>query len=63
MSETTIKINTLLSDLSAYFVRHYGMSPRDAAGFVMQSSVAEEMRKDNSPLQNATVEQLAAQLV
>ena len=63
MSDTTIRIDTLLADLSAYFVSRYGMSPRDAVGLVMQSPVAEQLREENSPLLNCTVEQLAAQMI
>ncbi len=63
MSETTIRIDTLLADLSAYLVVRYGMTPRDAAGLVMQSPVAERLREDNSALLNYSVEQLAAQMI
>ena len=41
MSETTIRIDTLLADLSAYLVARYGMTPLDSTGLVMHSPVAE----------------------
>ena len=63
MSETTIRIDTLLADLSAYLVARYGMTPRDAAGLVMQSLVAERLREENSAFLNYSVEQLAAQII
>ncbi|MBR0246568.1 MAG: hypothetical protein IJQ61_08845 [Bacteroidales bacterium] len=63
MSETTIRIDTLLADLSAYLVARYGMNPRDAAGLVMQSPVAEQLREENSPFLNYSVEKLAAQML
>ena len=63
MSETTIRINTLLADLSAYLVAKYGMTPRDATGLVMQSPVAESLREENSAFLDYTVEQLAAQMI
>ncbi len=62
MSETTIRIDTLLADLSAYLVVRYGMTPRDATGLVMQSPVAERLREENSAFLNYSVEQLAAQM-
>ena len=58
MSETTIRIDTLLADLSAYLVARYGMTP-----LVMQSPVAEQLREENSSLLNFSVEQLAAQMI
>ena len=63
MSETTIRINTLLAELSAFFVDRYGMTPRDAAGLVMQSPVAERQREDKSELLDFSVEQLAAMII
>ena len=63
MSETTIRIDTILADLSAYLVARYGMTPRDATGFVMQSPVAEQLREENSSLLNLSVEQLADQII
>ena len=63
MSETTIRIDTLLADLSAYLVVKYGMIPRDAVGLVMQSPVAERLREENSAFLNYSVEQLAAQMI
>ena len=63
MSETTIRINTLLADLSAYLVAQYGMTPRDATGLVMLSPVAEQLREENSVLLNYSVEQLVSQIV
>ena len=63
MSETTIRIDTLLADLSAYMVARYRMTPRDAVGLVMQSSVAEQLRVENSALLNLSVEQLADQML
>ena len=63
MSEATIKMETLLADLTVYFVSHYGMTPRDAVGLVMQSDLAEEMRHPGSPLLEVPVDQLAALLI
>ncbi len=63
MSETTFLTEMKLADLSAYLVARYGMTPRDAAGLVMQSPVAERLREDNSDLLNYSVEQLAAQMI
>ena len=63
MSETTIRIDTLVADLSAYLVARYGMTPRDATGLVMQSPVAEQLREENSTLLNLSVEQLADQMI
>ena len=63
MSETTIRIDTLLADLSAFLVARYGMTPRDATGLVMQSPVAEKLRDENSELLGYSVEQLAAQMI
>ena len=63
MSETTFLTEMKLADLSAYLVARYGMTPRDAAGLVMQSPVAERLREDNSALLNYSVEQLAAQMI
>ena len=63
MSETTVLVEMKLADLSAYLVARYGMTPRDAAGLVMQSPVAERLREDNPALLNYSVEQLAAQMV
>ena len=63
MSETTIRIDTLLADLSAFLVAKYGMTPRDATGLVMQSPVAESLREENSAFLNLSVEQLAAQMI
>lgn len=63
MSETTIRIDTLLSELSVYLVAKYGMTPRDATGLVMLSSVAEQLREENSPLLNLSVEQLARLMI
>ena len=63
MSETTIRIDTILADLSAYLVARYGMTLRDATGFVMQSPVAEQLREENSLLLNLSVEQLADQMI
>ncbi len=63
MSDTTIRINTLLAELSAYLVVRYGMTPRDATGLVMLSPIAEQLREDNSPLLNHSVERLAAQMM
>lgn len=60
MSETTIRIDTLLAELSAYLVARYGITPRDATGLVMLSPVAEQLREVNSALLNCSVEQLAA---
>ena len=60
MSETTILIDTLLAELSAYLVARYGITPRDATGLVMLSPVAEQLREENSALLNCSVEQLAA---
>lgn len=62
MNETTLRIDTMLADLSAYFVIKYSMTPRDAAGLVMQSPVAERLREENSPLLDLSVEQLAARM-
>ena len=63
MSETTIRIDTLLAELSAYLVTRYGMTPRDATGLVMLSPVAELLREENSALLNCSVEQLVAQMM
>lgn len=63
MSETTIRIDTLLAELSAYLVVRYGITPRDATGLVMLSPVAEQLREENSALLNCSVEQLAAQMM
>lgn len=63
MSETTIRIDTLLAELSAYLVARYGITPRDATGLVMLSPVAEQLREENSALLNCSVEQLAAQMM
>ena len=63
MSEITIRIDTMLADLSAFLVAKYGMTPRDATGLVMQSPVAERLREENSELLNFSVEQLAAQMI
>ena len=63
MSETTVLAEMKLADLSAYLVSRYGMTPRDAAGLVMQSPVAERLREENSALLNYSVEQLAAQMI
>ena len=63
MSETTIRIDTILADLSAYLVTRYGTTPRDATGLVMQSPVAEQLREENSTLLNLSVEQLADQMI
>lgn len=63
MSETTIRIDTMLADLSAFLVAKYGLTPRDAAGLVMQSPVAERLREENSEYLNFSVEQLAAQMI
>ena len=63
MSETTIRIDTLLAELSAYLVARYGITPRDATGLVMLSPVAEQHREENSALLNCSVEQLAAQMM
>lgn len=63
MSEQTVKIDSLLSELGVYLVSKYGMSPRDAVGMVMQSSLAEEISKPDSNLQTASIEQLAAALL
>ena len=63
MSEATVLAEIKLADLSAYLVTRYGMTPRDAAGLVMQSPVAESLRKENSAYLNYSVEQLAAQMI
>ena len=63
MSETTVRIDTLLADLSAFLVARYGMTPRDATGLVMQSPVAEQLREENSALLGYSVEQIAAQMI
>jgi len=63
MSETTVKIDNILSELGVYLVEKYGMTPRDAVGMVMQSSLAEEISQPNSKLIDCSVEQLAAALV
>lgn len=63
MSETTIRIDTLLADLSAYLVAQYGISIRDAVGLVMQSPMAERMREKNSVLLDYSVEKLAELIV
>lgn len=63
MSEQTVKIDSLLSELGVYLVSKYGMNPRDAVGMVMQSSLAEEISKPDSILLDASVEQLAAALL
>ena len=63
MSETTVLVEMKLADLSAYLVAKYGMTPRDAAGLVMQSQVAEILREENSAYLNYSVEQLAAQMI
>ena len=63
MSETTVLVEMKLADLSAYLVAKYGMTPRDATGLVMQSPVAENLREENSPFLNYSVEQLAAQMI
>ena len=63
MNETTFKIDNLLSELGVYLVSKYGMSPRDAVGMVMQSSLAEELCRPDSDLLDASVEQLAAALI
>jgi len=63
MSETAIKIDNILSELGVYLVMHYGMSPRDAVGMVMQSSIAEEISQPDSKFINYSVEELAAALV
>ena len=63
MSETTVLAEIKLADLSAYLVARYGMTPRDAAGLVMQSPVAERLREENSAFLNYSVEQLAAQMI
>ena len=62
MNDSTIRINTLLADVSVYLVTKYNISPRDAAGLVMQSPVAECLREENSPLLDLSVEQLAARM-
>lgn len=63
MSETSVKIDTLLADVAAFFVSKYGMSPRDAVGLVMQSDVAEALRRDGSSLRDMSVERLAAEMM
>lgn len=63
MSEKTIRIDTILADLSAYLVSRYGMTPRDATGLVMQSSLVEHLREENSDYLNFSVEQLASQMI
>lgn len=63
MSEQTVKIDNLLSELGVYLVSKYGMNPRDAVGMVMQSSLAEEICKPGSALLDSSVEQLAATLL
>ncbi|MDO4827434.1 MAG: hypothetical protein Q4B16_07800 [Bacteroidia bacterium] len=62
MNETSIRMDTLLADLSAYLVVRYGITPRDAVGMVMQSPVAERLRDENSELFGYSIEQLAAQM-
>ena len=63
MNETTVLAEMKLADLSAYLVARYGMTSRDATGLVMQSPVAERLRKENSAFLNYSVEQLAAQMI
>ena len=63
MSETTIKINGKLSELGVYLVNKYSMSPRDAVGMVMQSSIPEEISKPGSEMLSWPVEQIASALI
>jgi len=63
MSETTVKIDNILSELGVYLVTKYGMSPRDAVGMIMQSSLAEDISRPGSKLLDCSIEQLAAALV
>lgn len=63
MNETTIKINDKLSELGVYLVNKYNMSPRDAVGMVMQSSIPEEISKPESEMLSWPVEQIASALV
>jgi len=59
MSETTVKIDNILSKLGVYLVTKYGMNPRDAVGMIMQSSLAEEISRPGSKLVDCSIEQLA----
>jgi len=63
MSETSVKIDNILSELGVYLVTKYGMSPRDAVGMIMQSSLAEDISRPGSELLDYSIEQLAAVLV
>lgn len=63
MSETTIRIDDVLSELTIYMVKTFGMTPRDAVGLVMQSEVAEKLREKDTPLLDCPISQLALQLV
>jgi len=63
MSGTTVKIDNILSELGVYLVTKYSMSPRDAVGMIMQSSLAEDISRPGSKLVDCSIEQLAAALV
>lgn len=63
MNETAIKINEKLSELGVYLVTKYGMSPRDAVGMVMQSSIPEEINKPDSEMLTWPVEKILSTLL
>lgn len=63
MSDNLIKANSLLSNLSAYIASKYNISSRDAASIVMQSRIADDIVRPDSPYLDKTVEQLSAELV
>ena len=63
MSNSTIKADNILADLSAYIVTKFHIAPRDAVGMIMQSKLAEDMMNPESPLLNRSVEQLTQEFV
>jgi len=53
----------LLSNLSAYIASKHNISPRDAVSIVMQSRIADDIVRPDSPYLDKTVEQLVAELI
>lgn len=63
MEERYLKFEDLMADLAAYLVSEYDIEPRDAAGLVMNSPLAQELYSSEEPITNQKVTTLAEKLL
>ena len=63
MEDRYLKFEDLMADLAAYLVSEYDIEPRDAAGLVMNSPLAQALYSSEEPITEKRVKALAEELL